>query len=45
MPAKKTAGYERNDLVVIKKGSETKEIKYKKAEPLLTDGWEIVSRA
>jgi preprotein translocase subunit SecA len=32
----------RNDLVTIQKGEETQTIKYKKAESLLTDGWEIV---
>ncbi len=32
----------RNDFVTIKKGEETQTIKYKKAEPLLSQGWEIV---
>jgi preprotein translocase subunit SecA len=32
----------RNDIVTLKKGNETKQIKYKKIEPLLADGWEIV---
>ena len=32
----------RNDKVLIKKGSETKTIKFKKAEALLKEGWEIV---
>lgn len=31
----------RNDIVVIQKGSETKELKYKKAEQLLAEGWTI----
>jgi preprotein translocase subunit SecA len=31
----------RNDIVVIQKGTETKEMKYKKAEQLLGDGWII----
>ncbi len=44
MPIKRVAEYGRNDLVTLKKGSETKEIKYKKAEPFLALGWEIVSR-
>jgi preprotein translocase subunit SecA len=33
----------RNDLVTIKKGSETQTLKFKKAEPLLSLGWEIVN--
>ena len=41
-PAKKAAGYGRNDFVTIRKGTETKQIKYKKAEALFADGWEIV---
>ena len=32
----------RNDKVLIAKGTESKTIKYKKAEPLLSDGWELV---
>jgi preprotein translocase subunit SecA len=32
----------RNDLVTIRKGSETQTLKYKKAEPLLSRGWVIV---
>ena len=36
----KTPG--RNDLVTIRKGSETQTLKYKKAEPLLTEGWELI---
>ncbi len=31
----------RNDKVTIVKGNETREMKYKKAEPLLADGWKI----
>lgn len=34
--------YERNDKVTITNGEETREMKYKKAEPLLTQGWRIV---
>ncbi len=41
-PVTKGAAPGRNDLVTIKKGSETKELKYKKAEPLLAEGWELV---
>ncbi|MGE5541401.1 MAG: preprotein translocase subunit SecA [Bacillota bacterium] len=32
----------RNDTVTIKKGNETQTLKYKKAEPLLSEGWTIV---
>ena len=42
-PIKNTDEHGRNDIVTIKKGDETKEIKYKKAEPFLAEGWEIVS--
>ena len=34
--------YGRNDKVKISKGAETKEIKYKKAEQLIKEGWVIV---
>ncbi|TSC64478.1 MAG: preprotein translocase subunit SecA, partial [Parcubacteria group bacterium Gr01-1014_91] len=37
-----TGGYGRNDIVTIKKGAETRTLKYKKAESFLADGWEIV---
>lgn len=43
-PVRKSAAPGRNDLVVIKKGDETKELKFKKAEPLLQEGWELVPR-
>ena len=33
--------YERNDTVTIKRGEETQTLKYKKAEPLLAEGWII----
>jgi len=33
----------RNDKVTITNGSETREMKFKKAEPLLAQGWRIVS--
>ncbi|MCB9816278.1 preprotein translocase subunit SecA [Candidatus Nomurabacteria bacterium] len=36
--------YGRNDLVTITNGSETEEVKYKKAEPLLQQGWGIVEK-
>jgi preprotein translocase subunit SecA len=41
-PLTKGSTFGRNDMVVIKKGTETQTLKYKKAEPLLTQGWEIV---
>ncbi|MDP2651830.1 MAG: hypothetical protein Q8O94_01710, partial [bacterium] len=41
-PIRKSDEYGRNDIVTLKKGDETREIKFKKAEPLLADGWEIV---
>ncbi len=34
----------RNDVVTITNGSDTKELKYKKAEPLLADGWQLVEK-
>jgi preprotein translocase subunit SecA len=34
--------YERNDVVTITNGTETRQLKYKKAEELLTLGWRIV---
>jgi len=41
-PRVKGAGYGRNDFVTIKKGDATQTLKFKKAEPLLAEGWEIV---
>jgi preprotein translocase subunit SecA len=41
-PIKNANEHGRNDIVTIKKGDEMKEIKYKKVEPFLADGWEIV---
>ncbi len=38
-PLARGAAPGRNDIVVLRKGSETKELKYKKAEPLLNEGW------
>ena len=32
----------RNDKVTIQKGSETKTIKYKKAQSFISDGWHII---
>jgi preprotein translocase subunit SecA len=42
-PIKNTNEFGRNDIVTLKKGSETRELKFKKAEPFLKEGWEIVS--
>ena len=41
-PSVRAAGYGRNDLVTIKKGEATQTLKFKKAEALLQEGWEIV---
>lgn len=38
----KEEGYGRNDVVTIVKGDERQELKYKKAEQLLKEGWRIV---
>ena len=43
MPVHAVFTHGRNDFVTIQKGTETKEIKYKKAEALLAQGWEIIS--
>ena len=40
-----TTKYGRNDLVTIEKAGETKQLKYKKAEPLLATGWQIQERS
>jgi preprotein translocase subunit SecA len=42
-PLKKGATHGRNDLVTIQKGGETQTLKFKKAEPLLAEGWTLVS--
>jgi preprotein translocase subunit SecA len=42
-PVRNENAYNRNDEVTIKKGEETQTLKYKKAEPLLAEGWVIVS--
>ena len=42
VPVRKTVEHGRNDMVVLKKGSETREMKFKKAEPFLAEGWIIV---
>ena len=41
-PIVKGTGPNRNDTVTIRKGEETQTLKYKKAEPLLADGWTLV---
>lgn len=41
-PVVKLEGFERNDMVTVTNGVETQEMKYKKAEPLLAEGWSIV---
>jgi len=43
-PVVKEKQYARNDLVKITNGTETKEIKYKKAEALINDGWKITEK-
>ncbi len=42
VPVKREVLHERNELITITNGTETREIKYKKAEPLLASGWRIV---
>jgi len=44
MPIKKIEGHGRNDIVTIKKGDEIQTLKFKRVEPLLADGWEIVEQ-
>lgn len=43
-PVVKAEGFERNELVTVTNGSETRELKYKKAEGLLAEGWTIVEK-
>lgn len=42
VPAKSDRKPGRNDLVKVTNGSETREMKYKKAESLLAEGWKVV---
>jgi preprotein translocase subunit SecA len=42
LPFVNATNYGRNDTVTIHKGEETQTLKYKKAESLLEEGWEIV---
>jgi preprotein translocase subunit SecA len=44
-PVTRTSTYGRNDFVTIKKGDATQTLKFKKAEPLLSEGWEIIETA
>ena len=41
MPVRSEKKFGRNDLVVIRRGEEKKELKYKKVEPFLEQGWFI----
>lgn len=41
-PVRKGSVPGRNDTVRIQKGDEVQELKYKKAEPLLTEGWTLI---
>ena len=41
-PIVHTNKFGRNDVVTVKRGDEVQTLKYKKAEQLLAEGWEIV---
>jgi preprotein translocase subunit SecA len=41
-PIRNVGEHGRNEFITIKKGDETKTIKFKKVEPLLSEGWGIV---
>jgi preprotein translocase subunit SecA len=43
-PLIKSEGFERNEMVTVTNGTETLEMKYKKAEPLLVEGWTILGQ-
>lgn len=43
-PATKTDVFERNEMVTVTDGKETRELKYKKAEALIAEGWTIVQK-
>ncbi|MCA9355085.1 preprotein translocase subunit SecA [Candidatus Kaiserbacteria bacterium] len=43
-PLVKEKKYSRNEIVTITNGTETKEMKFKKAESMLNSGWSIVSK-
>ena len=43
-PIVKDDSFGRNDLVTITNGSETRELKFKKAESLLAEGWTVIEK-
>ncbi len=43
-PIVKVETFNRNDIVMVTNGEETRELKYKKAEELLESGWTIVTK-
>ena len=43
-PVVKEEGFGRNDLVTITNGTETQELKFKRAESLLEEGWTLVEK-
>ena len=43
-PVVKEEGFGRNDMVTVTNGTETRELKFKKAEDLLAEGWTIVGQ-
>jgi len=43
-PVAKEQTFSRNDIVTITDGTQTQELKYKKAEPLLQEGWTVVQK-
>lgn len=43
-PRTSTKTYGRNEFVTVTDGTETKEMKYKKAEPLIAQGWKVVEK-
>ncbi len=43
-PAKNEVSHARNDVVTVTDGTQTMELKYKKAEPLLAEGWKVVQK-
>jgi hypothetical protein len=43
-PITKDESYGRNDLVTITDGTTTQEMKFKKAEPFLAEGWTLVEQ-
>jgi preprotein translocase subunit SecA len=43
-PRVNTEEYSRNDIVVLTNGTETREMKYKKAQELIDEGWQILKK-